>query len=78
MGKRVADLLGRMTTDEKIGLAPGKEKTVTFTLGRDQLQFVDRSLWRIVEPGRFIIYVGGDPTALLTAELIVDRSMEHN
>ncbi|NOU91250.1 hypothetical protein GC102_36815 [Paenibacillus sp. LMG 31460] len=62
----------------KIALAPGEEKTVTFTLGRDQLQFVDQSLGRIVEPGRFMIYVGGDPTALLTAELIVERSMKNN
>lgn len=45
-------------------------------LGREQLQFVDKSLKRVVEPGRFTVYVGGDPSALLNAEFEVGPSVQ--
>jgi len=57
----------------KIALEPGETSTVAFTLGKEQLQFVDRTLQRVVEPGRFTVYVGGDPSALLKAEFEVSE-----
>jgi beta-glucosidase len=43
---------------ERIYLEPGESKTVTFTLGPDELKLVNRDLNQIVEPGEFRIYVG--------------------
>lgn len=58
---------------KKIALEPGETKTVSFTIGREQLEMVNRSLQRVVEPGQFTILVGGDPSALLEASLYVEE-----
>ncbi len=43
---------------ERVPLAPGETKTVTFTLGPEDLQLLDRDMhWRVV-PGDFEIMVG--------------------
>ncbi|MCQ2289121.1 MAG: glycoside hydrolase family 3 C-terminal domain-containing protein [Muribaculaceae bacterium] len=44
---------------EKIALAPGEEKTVTYTVKDDDLKFFDENKheW-VAEPGTFTIYVG--------------------
>ena len=44
---------------EKIELAPGQTKTVTFTIGWDEMSFIGLSNKRIVEPGEFMVTVGG-------------------
>ncbi|WP_116108275.1 glycoside hydrolase family 3 N-terminal domain-containing protein [Lewinella sp. IMCC34191] len=43
---------------EKISLAPGETKTVTFELGFDQLNYLDGEMKYSVEPGTFQIMVG--------------------
>jgi beta-glucosidase len=43
----------------KIDLKPGERKTVAFTLGFDELSFLDRNLERVVEPGTFRVMLGG-------------------
>jgi beta-glucosidase len=56
---------------ERVSLKPGESKTVTFTLGHDELSLIDRQMHRIVEPGRFDIMVGTSATPSLTATLDV-------
>ncbi len=51
---------------ERVTLAPGEKKTVTFTLGPEALSLVNRHMQRVVEPGRFDVMVGS-----LTAHLDV-------
>jgi beta-glucosidase len=43
---------------QRVYLAPGEEREVTFTLGRDQLQMLDRDMRWVVEPGVFRVLVG--------------------
>jgi beta-glucosidase len=44
---------------ERVHLAPGETKTVTFTLTPRQLSLIDENWRRVVEPGGFQIAVGG-------------------
>ena len=43
----------------RVSLAPGEQKTVTFTLSARALSLLDKDLHRVVEPGFFTIEVGG-------------------
>jgi beta-glucosidase len=56
---------------ERVTLAPGEKKTVTFTIGPDALSLIDRRMHRVVEPGRFEIMVGTSSTALTRVNLQV-------
>jgi beta-glucosidase len=56
---------------ERVSLAPGETKTVTFTLGPDALALVDRDMRRIVEPGRFEVMVGTSSAQVTRAALDV-------
>jgi beta-glucosidase len=56
---------------ERVTLAAGEKKTVTFTLGPDALSLVDREMRRVVEPGRFEVMVGPNSAQLKTATLDV-------
>jgi len=60
------DLVSSVTTYEKnlrgferVHLAPGETRTVTFTLEPDDLALWNRQMKRVVEPGRFRVMVGG-------------------
>jgi beta-glucosidase len=55
----------------RITLDPGKTQTVEFTLGPDELSFLNRDMHRIVEPGVFKIMVGGNSVDLVEATLTV-------
>lgn len=55
----------------RVPLGPGESRTVTFTLGPDELASFDRSMRRRVEPGKFRVYVGTDSLAELAAEFQV-------
>jgi beta-glucosidase len=56
----------------RIHLAPGEEREVTFTLGRDQLKMLDRDMKWVVEPGPFRVLVGGSSRDIrLRGELVV-------
>jgi beta-glucosidase len=44
---------------ERIHLAPGEKRTVSFTLTPYQMALVDYSGQRVVEPGKFLVTVGG-------------------
>ena len=57
---------------QRVHLAPGEERAVTFTLSRDQLQMLDRDLKWIVEPGTFRVLVGASSKDIrLRGELVV-------
>jgi beta-glucosidase len=49
---------------ERISLQPGETRTVSFPVGREQLQFLDETLQPAVEPGAFELLVGGSSVNL--------------
>ena len=55
----------------RITLDPGKTETVEFTLGPDELSFLNREMHRVVEPGVFEIMVGGNSVDLIESKLNV-------
>jgi beta-glucosidase len=58
----------------RIALSANETKTVEFTLGPDELSFLNRDMHRVVEPGMFTIMVGGNSVELAEAKLnVVER-----
>jgi beta-glucosidase len=55
----------------RITLNPGETKTVEFSLGPDELCFLNRDMHRVVEPGAFTIMVGGNSVDLISTKLDV-------
>src|SRR5207248_1127162 len=55
----------------RVTLNPGETKTVEFTLGPEELSFLNREMQRVVEPGTFKIMVGGNSVDLIEAKLDV-------
>ncbi len=55
----------------RISLNRGETKTVTFTITPEKLQFYNREMKRVVEPGNFQIMIGGNSVELMNAELEV-------
>jgi beta-glucosidase len=55
----------------RVTLDPGETKTVEFTLGPDELSFLNREMRRVVEPGTFDIMVGGNSVDLIETKLNV-------
>lgn len=43
---------------QKVRLEPGQTKTVSFTLGPEQLAFYDANMKWVVEPGQFKVWIG--------------------
>jgi beta-glucosidase len=56
---------------ERVTLKPGEKKSLTFTLGPEDLSLLDEHMERVVEPGRFDVLVGTSSATLLTAPLDV-------
>ncbi|MCE1235419.1 MAG: glycoside hydrolase family 3 C-terminal domain-containing protein [Hyphomicrobiales bacterium] len=50
----------------RVDLEPGEAKTVTIDLPIDELAFADEDGRRVLEPGRFEVFVGGSSAATLT------------
>lgn len=74
----ISDLASGITRPEKqlkgfrkISLQPGDTQTVTFSVGREQLEYVSADLTRIVEAGEFTIMAGPHSEDYLTAPLYV-------
>lgn len=55
----------------RVSIEPKQTKTVTFTITPAKLEFYDRELKRVVEPGTFQIMVGGNSVDLINATLRV-------
>ncbi|WPV65523.1 glycoside hydrolase family 3 N-terminal domain-containing protein [Chitinophaga sp. LS1] len=49
----------RLRAFEKIELQPGQTKTVSFTIDKERLSFINAQLQRVTEPGDFSVSVGG-------------------
>ncbi|WPQ61296.1 glycoside hydrolase family 3 N-terminal domain-containing protein [Chitinophaga sancti] len=49
----------RLRAFEKIELQPGQKKTVSFTIDKERLSFINAQLQRVTEPGDFSVSVGG-------------------
>jgi beta-glucosidase len=56
---------------ERVTLAPGEQKHVTFHLGFDDLAFYNVAMKRVVEPTTFKVWVGGSSAASDEAEFTV-------
>jgi len=56
---------------QRVSLSAGEKRTVEFTLGSDDLSFLNRDMHRVVEPGIFEIMVGGSSKELVKANLNV-------
>ncbi len=54
---------------KRIPLKAGEIKTVTFEISSEELQFYNEEMKRVVEPGKFIIMVGGNSEDLIKGEL---------
>ena len=54
---------------KRITLKAGETKTIKFEISREELQFYNEEMKRVVEPGKFIIMVGGNSIDLITKEL---------
>ncbi|HTY61657.1 MAG TPA: glycoside hydrolase family 3 N-terminal domain-containing protein [Acidobacteriota bacterium] len=55
----------------RITLDPGKTQTVEFTLGPEELSFLNRDMRKVVEPGTFKIMIGGNSVDLIETTLTV-------
>jgi beta-glucosidase len=56
----------------RIALEAGQTKSVEFSLGFDELSFLNRDMHRVVEPGTFKIMVGGNSVDLIATTLTVN------
>ncbi len=56
---------------QRVTLAPGEQKHLTFTLGFNDLAFYNVALKRVVEPGTFKVWVGGSSASTNEAEFTV-------
>jgi len=56
----------------RVSLEPGEMKTLEFTLGPDDLSFLNRDMHRVVELGTFKIMAGGNSKELIETTLTVD------
>jgi len=56
---------------KRITLEPGETRTVSFSLGPEELSFLDRDMHRTVEPGAFRIMIGGNSVDLMEIVLNV-------
>jgi beta-glucosidase len=58
----------------RVTLEPGETRKVEFTLGPDELSFLNRDMRRVVEPGTFKIMAGGNSVDLIETTLtVVDK-----
>lgn len=51
---------------QRISLSPGESKRLTFRITPDKLEFYNREMKRVVEPGKFTVMIGGDSKSVLT------------
>jgi beta-glucosidase len=56
---------------QRVALAPGAMRTVTFALGAEDLAMYGLDLRRVVEPGAFTVWAGGSSAATLEGRFTV-------
>ncbi len=57
---------------KRVTLKADETKTVIFEIGREELQFYNEEMKRVVEPGKFIIMVGGNSVDLIERTLNIE------
>jgi beta-glucosidase len=57
----------------RVSLLPGAARELTFTLDRDDFALLDADGKRVIEPGTFTVFVGGDSNAERSAHFEVTR-----
>jgi beta-glucosidase len=67
----VAEPIKALKGFRRITLQPGEFRTVTFTLAPAALALYDRQMRRVVEPGTFSVYVGGNSEDVLRSSFEV-------
>jgi beta-glucosidase len=70
-GTSVLQPVRRLTGFQRIALAPGQTRSVTFTLGPQDVGFYDNQGRFVVEPGSVDVYVGDSSTGGLHSQLTV-------
>jgi beta-glucosidase len=70
-GTSILQPVRRLDGFQRVTLAPGQTKTVTFTLGRDQVGFYNNSGTFEVDPGTVDVYVGDSSTGGLQGQFTV-------
>lgn len=55
----------------RVTLNPGESRVVEFSIGPEELSFLNREMRRVVEPGSFTIMVGGNSAKLIETKLNV-------
>ena len=63
----------RLRGFERVTLAPGEKRTVTFKLDRSDFGFYDNRGRFVVEPGRIDVYAGSSSSATMTKSFTVLR-----
>jgi len=58
---------------ERVTLAPGESKRVSFPLGFSQLSFFDNTGKQVIEPTQYTVWIGGDSLASNAAEFSIQR-----
>lgn len=56
----------------RVHLEPGEEKTVVFTVDREELGYWDGTMNYVVEPGEFVFFVGGSSASCLSETVILN------
>ena len=56
---------------QRVSIAPGATRTITFPVGPEQLRFYNREMKRVVEPGQFTLMLGPNSVDLTTVSLTV-------
>jgi beta-glucosidase len=56
---------------QRISLQPGETRGVNFSVGREQLQFLNEAMRLVIEPGQFELLVGGSSQSLQKIVLTV-------
>ena len=56
---------------QKIKLNPGETETVSFQIMPDMLSFLDNDMKSVLEPGYFIVMIGGNSVDLISTSLEV-------
>jgi beta-glucosidase len=58
---------------ERVTLASGESKQVSFTLGFNELSFFDNTGKQVIEPTQYTVWIGGDSLASNAAEFSIHR-----
>jgi len=70
-GTSILQPVRRLDGFQRVTLAPGQTKTITFTLGPDQFGFYNNSGQFEIDPGTVDVYVGDSSTGGLQGQFTV-------